>query len=122
MAVNFHNPWIFETDSINYIVRYTDNYFLYITIQIKNKNGHFQYFEPDRLFFDLTTQFGSDLSKDLICDYRIAGCLSAITRKRNPSAKKNASEATATLIVPPASFTAAIIAEPRKEAPLLNIS
>ena len=29
----------------------------------KNKNGHFKYFEPDRLFFDLTTQFGSDLDQ-----------------------------------------------------------
>ena len=47
---------------------------------------------------------------------------SAIFRKTNPSAKKTARHATATLIVPPASFTTAMTTDPRKEAPLAKIS
>jgi len=39
-----------------------------------------------------------------------------------PKAKKTASEATAMLIVPPASLTTAMTAEPKKEAPLLKMS
>ena len=51
-----------------------------------------------------------------------AFCLSAMIKKRKPSAKKIAMEATATLMVPPASFTAAIKADPRNDAPLLKMS
>lgn len=44
------------------------------------------------------------------------------SEKSNPSAKKTARHATATLIVPPASFTTAMTTDPRKEAPLAKIS
>ena len=50
------------------------------------------------------------------------GCLLEITRKMKPNAKKMAREATAMLIVPPASLTQAMTAEPRKEAPFAKIS
>ena len=47
---------------------------------------------------------------------------SAIFRKINPRKKNTACDATAMLIVPPASLTPAITAEPRKEAPFEKIS
>ena len=48
--------------------------------------------------------------------------MSASIRKTNPSRKKIEILATAILIVPPASFTAAMTADPRKDAPLAKIS
>ena len=56
------------------------------------------------------------------CAFLEDGSLSDSFRKMNPSAKKIASEATAILIVPPASLTAAMTAEPRKLAPFEKIS
>ena len=53
---------------------------------------------------------------------REEGVLSEMRRKRKPRAKKIASEATAMLMVPPASLTAAITAEPRKLAPFAKMS
>ena len=50
------------------------------------------------------------------------GWASDIFRNTKPRAKKAAREATAMLIVPPASFTQAMTAEPRKEAPLEKTS
>ena len=49
-------------------------------------------------------------------------CLEEITRNTKPRAKKTAREATAMLMVPPASLTQAMTAEPRKDAPLQKMS
>ena len=48
--------------------------------------------------------------------------MSASLKNTNPTAKNIAIVATATFIVPPASFTAAMTSEPKNEAPFAKIS